>query len=272
MRWNKVVAVVVAAAIVGGAGYVGAAWAGGSNPEVASSSGRAFGGTAPLDTSFAVIEPCRLMDTRVAGGALAPGEARKIDVRGAGATFAAQGGKAGGCGIPATGVTSVQVTVTAVSATGTGFLRVFPSAEPKATFMNYDDDYNTSGSGPVKICTTCSANQDLTIRNAGSSTQLVVDVTGYFSSAMTIYVMENGAVISSISNRYGTVTHPSTGIYTVTFDRDISSCAALPAIGHLSGKSGDVAVAQMGGNKVEVAIEDNDGNLVDQAFQLHIIC
>ena len=44
--------------------------------------------------------PCRVVDTRVVGGALVAGGSSALRVAGTSKTFLAQGGTSGGCGIP----------------------------------------------------------------------------------------------------------------------------------------------------------------------------
>src|SRR5690606_6938747 len=104
-------------------------------------------------------------------------------VRGAGPEFAAQGGRAGGCDIPAS-ATLVELTITAVDARS-GFLRVWPAGAsmPNATFLNYDDAFNVSTTGAVTLCRPgavgCTDGNDLAVRAFGNRTHLVIDVQAY---------------------------------------------------------------------------------------------
>src|SRR5262245_24623832 len=59
---------------------------------------RALGDPA-ADLVFSPVNPCRIIDTRLAGGPIAGGTQRSFVVTGS-ADFEAQGGTAGGCGIP----------------------------------------------------------------------------------------------------------------------------------------------------------------------------
>src|SRR5687768_12691412 len=56
-------------------------------------------GDATSHLLFMPLPPCRLVDTRLAGGALVPGTTRSFQVAGA-TEFGPQGGTLGGCGVP----------------------------------------------------------------------------------------------------------------------------------------------------------------------------
>ncbi|MCB0971199.1 MAG: tandem-95 repeat protein, partial [Acidimicrobiales bacterium] len=74
---------------------------------------------------YVPITPCRVVDTRVSGGALGDREIRDYAVSGSGGAFAGQGGQANGCGIPE-GALAVEASVTAVSPADSGFFRAWP--------------------------------------------------------------------------------------------------------------------------------------------------
>ena len=127
--------------------------------------------------------PCRVVDTRVVGGALAAGGSRAFQVAGSGKSEAlAQGGTLTGCGIPA-GVTAAEVTVTAISPSGSGFVRVTPNngSNPTATFLSYSSGIGIANTGTVTL-SAAGDGKDLLVRNFVGATQLVIDVQGYFSA------------------------------------------------------------------------------------------
>ena len=130
------------------------------------------------ETLFKSVAPCRVVDTRIRGGALASGTARAFFVGGT-YGFAPQGGKTGGCGIPA-GATAVAAVVTAVSPVNGGFLVAWPyaTAEPNSSILNYPA-HTTAGTG-VTLALSSGGSQGLTIRNSGGPTQLIIDVQGYY--------------------------------------------------------------------------------------------
>ena len=93
-----------------------------------------------IGATYEPITPCRIVDTRQAGGRFDDREIRDYRVTGEGQVFADQGGKAGGCDIPS-GVSAVEASITAVDPLDSGFFRAWPTGEsmPNATFMNFDE-------------------------------------------------------------------------------------------------------------------------------------
>jgi hypothetical protein len=135
---------------------------------------------APAGAFYVPTTPCRIVDTRVNGGPLGANATRAFAVTGTGAAFAAQGGKAGGCGVPSTAV-AVQASITAVSPTAGGYLRAWPagSPAPTATFLNFAKGASTTNSGSLAIAT--SGTKHLQVRNwSAGANHLVIDVQGYF--------------------------------------------------------------------------------------------
>ncbi|QXC59560.1 fibronectin type III domain-containing protein [Aquihabitans sp. G128] len=144
--------------------------------------------------AYVAISPCRVMDTRFGPGAFAADQQRSIQVAGGGGNFAAQGGKAGGCDIPADAV-AVEASVTAVDPASTGFFRAWPAgqAAPNATFVNFTKGKSTTNTGSL----TLAANQiqGLTMRSFGAKAHYVIDVQGYFSYPP----VDNGTVFVPIT-------------------------------------------------------------------------
>ena len=138
--------------------------------------------TDPLPTAASVyvpVTPCRLVDTRVAGGPLGKNVQRQWQVTGT-TGFAAQGGRAD-CGVPA-GATAVEASVSAVGPSGPGYTRLWPAGQtvPTATFVNYSTG-STTNTGTVPVSTS----GQVAVRNYSATTNLVVDVQGYYLSAAT---------------------------------------------------------------------------------------
>ncbi|MDA8105303.1 MAG: hypothetical protein M0Z71_07940 [Nitrospiraceae bacterium] len=142
-------------------------------------------GDSSADLLFTPVAPCRIVDTRVAGGRIDAGTQRNFYVVGAAANFASQGGTAGGCGIPA-GATAVMINYVAVGPAGPGDLRAWPygSTMPNSSVINYAAyaGLNLANGLVQPICdstaTTCTS--DLTVQADVSSTHLVADVMGYY--------------------------------------------------------------------------------------------
>ncbi|MCB0964174.1 MAG: hypothetical protein KDA98_12900, partial [Acidimicrobiales bacterium] len=138
-------------------------------------------GDVPNDGSGALyvpITPCRIVDTRIAGGAIADRQIRPYDVRGV-SGFTDQGGNSGGCGVPF-GASATETSVTAVDPVGSGFFRAWPGDEPmpNATFMNFSRLQDITNTGSIPLAH--GGPDDLKVRNFGSASQYVLDLQGYW--------------------------------------------------------------------------------------------
>jgi hypothetical protein len=147
-------------------------------------------GSSQADLVFTPVTPCRIIDTRVAGGPIAGGTQRNFVA--AGNNFSSQGGFNGNCGVPFGPATAVQVNLIAVNPAAGGDLRAFPfgATVPLASVLNYANVQDSRGIGSlniandilVKICdtsvSTCSF--DFTVQADNNATDLVADVMGYF--------------------------------------------------------------------------------------------
>ena len=138
-------------------------------------------GDSGADLVYTKVTPCRIADTRVAGGALGTGSSRNFFVVGGNtALFALQGGAP--CGIPI-GATSVAMNVTVVSAAGYGWLRVYPyGGSGNASVINYKaGDTIANGLVPAPLR---SGDRHLHARfDAGGrlfGAHVLLDVMGYF--------------------------------------------------------------------------------------------
>ncbi|MFM2183395.1 MAG: hypothetical protein RJB61_1689 [Actinomycetota bacterium] len=118
---------------------------------------------------FVPTQPTRLVDTRLAGGKLAPRVIRTVTAGGA-------------AGISPT-ATAVAVTVVAVAPTTTGHLKVFAgnAAAPGTSNLNYVSGENTSNSMIVEL----GADGTFDVWASAGSVHLVVDIYGYFDPAST---------------------------------------------------------------------------------------
>lgn len=142
------------------------------------------------DLLFVPVTPCRILDTRLAGGRINPGPSGALHFEVAGTTgFESQGGKPGGCGIPLGATTplasSVMINVVAVGPVGPGHLRgwEFGQPAPNAAILNYANisGLNIANAVVVPIAGVASLDKDLTIDAGVSATYVVADVTGYFT-------------------------------------------------------------------------------------------
>lgn len=148
-------------------------------------------GDATSDLLFVPLDPCRIIDTRLStGGKMEPNAVR--DFRVVGTTgFEAQGGKAGGCGVPA-GATqpvaaAVMLNLVAVDAEGAGNMRAweFNQPMPNASSINYQrlspNPMNIANGLIVPISGLSTLSSDLSVMASFSRVHLVADVAGYFT-------------------------------------------------------------------------------------------
>jgi hypothetical protein len=146
---------------------------------------------------YVAIQPCRIVDTRIAGGMLAANSSRTFNVVGA-TPYGSQGGNASGCGLPGfmggrPQVQAAMLNVIAVGATGAGDLRAWPSDQgiPNASILNYGKSGALAGlniaNGLAVPVRQDSQGADISVQADVSGTHLVVDVVGYFTKAARMY-------------------------------------------------------------------------------------
>ena len=144
-------------------------------------------GNATSELLFVPLAPCRIIDTRKAGGFIAAGQTRSFQVAGL-TEFGPQGGTTGGCGVPPGGAepvaAAVMLNIVAVDVAGKGNLQAwaYGQAEPLATSINFQRvDMNIANGLIVPIAGTNLVPADLNIKANFSAAHVVVDVTGYFT-------------------------------------------------------------------------------------------
>ncbi len=143
-------------------------------------------GDSQADLVYTPVPPCRILDTRLAGGPLAAGTTRDLLVTG---DTTLQGGA--NCAIPHGPATAAVLNFVAVGPAGPGDLRVTPfgSAMPNASILNYAavSGLNIANGLVVTLCdpatTTCTS--DITLQADVSATDVVADVQGYFRKLRT---------------------------------------------------------------------------------------
>jgi hypothetical protein len=146
-------------------------------------------GDGSADLVYTPIAPCRIIDTRLAGGALLSGATRDFYVAGT-VGFAGQGGNPTGCGLPIGPATAAVVNFVAVNPAGPGNLRAwaYGGAVPNASIINYATvGMNIANAVVVPLCEFATTNctpADLTVQADVSGTHLVADVVGYFRNVV----------------------------------------------------------------------------------------
>lgn len=133
-------------------------------------------GSPSEDLVYTMVNPCRIVDTRVAGGPIAGGFTRSFNS--SGANFVAQGGANSTCGIPSD-ISAAVFNVTVVSPINPGFVTVYPfnTVRPNASSLNYK-------AGDV-IGNELVAKQSLALASdftvyTHATTDVVIDIVGYF--------------------------------------------------------------------------------------------
>jgi hypothetical protein len=114
---------------------------------------------------FTAQTPIRVIDTRVQGGTLGANSSSTYQVSG----FA---------GVPASGATAVVFNTTVTNTTASSFLTVYPNARPVASDLNWVAGQTI----PNLVVATLSSTGSVSFYNLTGSTDLVVDLFGYFGS------------------------------------------------------------------------------------------
>jgi hypothetical protein len=136
-------------------------------------------GTSPVVGSvYTPVSPYRITDTRSGSG-----EPNAGKTLGAGATLAVQvgGTGSGNDGVPTSGATAVALNVTAVGPSASGYLTVWQTGvtQPLASNLNFAPGQTVANLVVVPLSTS----GQVSIFNASGSTNVVVDVAGWFGPA-----------------------------------------------------------------------------------------
>jgi hypothetical protein len=119
---------------------------------------------------FYSVIPCRVIDTRVSGGSLAPGEIRNFLITGR-------------CGIPST-AKMAALNFTVVGPTAEGHVAAYPynstdpSAVPPISTVNWTTGEIAIANGSV-VSLAANSTYNISVHAAGARLDLVIDVTGY---------------------------------------------------------------------------------------------
>lgn len=139
-------------------------------------------GSSASDLVYTPVTPCRILDTRVAGGPIASGGTRDFNaVVGSGGNFSSQGGSATDCGVVAAGQAAVVINLTAVTPAVAGFATAYPfgTTRPLASSVNYTAGAIVNNSIVVKLPTPLTT-KDFTVYTFASA-DYVADIVGYYA-------------------------------------------------------------------------------------------
>jgi hypothetical protein len=220
------------------------------------------------ELQFVAVAPCRIVDTRQVGGAIS-NATRTFDATLA--SYAGQGGKAGTCNLPSSGVVAAQLNLGAISKFGSvsnfkGWATGTP--EPLASMVNYDP------SGPVANMVTMPVNASgqFTLRTLGTG-HTFIDVLGYYVKPLYAAVSSGGSIYTGIASGVTSVARTGTGMYTVTFERDVQQCSAVASsITWASNLDVSPDVGAAGTNTVTVGIANTSNVMTDGYFTLSLTC
>lgn len=238
-----------------------------------------------IESGYTPISPCRIVDTRIHGGPIVAGATRTYRVLGK-EDFRDVGGESS-CEIPY-GATAITGSIISVDAGGPGYLKVYGylDPEPVASFLNFSAATALSASGTIPLGGNDtpfggghgapSGGDSFTVKAAGHATQLVIQLTGYYIAPIWVEINNSTTYVRG-SRATGKVFHPATGASSVTFNRDVSTCAysatsfdtgvtmqAKPETSPIYGASAKYAVY--------VTATDPSGAAVDSSFYLTVTC
>lgn len=137
-------------------------------------------GSVGEDLVYTALPPCRIVDTRNAGGVIGAGQVRSFKAAGY-PSYANQGGSASNCALQNEIPSAVVLNVTAVVPAQAGYATVFPSigGRPDTASINYAAGAIVNGTIVTKIPSPA-ASLDFSIYTYAES-HYVVDIVGFFA-------------------------------------------------------------------------------------------
>jgi hypothetical protein len=219
-------------------------------------------GSAASDLVYTPVTPCRILDTRVAGGAIAGTFTRDFNaVVGAGGNFSSQGGSATDCGAVAAGQAAVVINLTAVTPTGAGFATAYPfgATRPLASSVNYSAGAIVNNSIVVKLPSPLTT-KDFTIYTFATS-DFVADIVGYYAPPQATALectSVSGSPTSVAAGAYAslpTLFCPAT--YTPTYLFISAGENVLVADSYIAGNAGQIFVRSLSVNAQNVTAKMN---------------
>jgi hypothetical protein len=139
-------------------------------------------GDATRDLVYVPVAPCRVIDTRVAGGKITASGTRSFDIAAA-ADYTAQGGSATNCNVGNVGaIGSAVINFTVVTPEAAGFVTAFANGgtQPLAATVNYTQS-DVRGNLAIVPLDANSAGNDISVFSF-AQTHLVGDIVGYFAA------------------------------------------------------------------------------------------
>lgn len=175
--------------------------AGADGSDIEAMAPKALGDSA-TDLVFVPISPCRILDTRVAGGAIAANTTRGVDVT-AVSSYSFQGGASSDCGGAgnAGSFAAVAVNLTVVNPSGAGYITAYPvgTTQPTAATVNYAAGAIVGNLAIVRLDQGSAANE-MNIYSF-AQTHVVGDIVGYFINpqATALDCVDTAPVVVSVN-------------------------------------------------------------------------
>jgi hypothetical protein len=193
------------------------------------------------DLVFVPITPCRIIDTRLAGGPIAEGTVRSFDIT-AVPDYAVQGGASGNCGGAgaAGSFAAAAINFTVVTPSSGGYITAFPflTPQPLAATVIFTAGSIVGNFTVVKLDQGASANE-LSVYSF-AQTHLVADLVGYYINPVLGEIDCQETFSSNITvnaNSFGSGSSPACAAgYTIisggctmsTFDGRVVSSRSFP--------------------------------------------
>lgn len=137
------------------------------------------------DLVYVPVTPCRILDTRIAGGPIAANTSRDFDVTDV-TSYSIQGGDASTCGVGDKGdFAAAAINMTVVSPSASGYVTAYPhlASRPTAASANYVAGELRNSLAIVRLDQS-PATYEMTIYSY-AQTHLVADIVGYFREPVT---------------------------------------------------------------------------------------
>jgi hypothetical protein len=130
---------------------------------------------------YTPVTPCRIVDTRKAGGIIGANTERGFHAYGSSGTISAQGGNPTGCPAPSGAPGAALINLVVANPAGRGHMQAFAKGGKTGANLavNFADiGSNRANAGIVE--TTSEAGPDITVSSRVSSAHAVIDVLGYY--------------------------------------------------------------------------------------------
>lgn len=269
-------------------------------------------GAAPgdSDSTFVPTAGCRLVDTRPAPLTVGPrntplvaNDTMEVTVHGA------NGQCTGGLAIP-TDAVGVALNVTAVNATTSSNIRVFPADLTTVPLLSNLNVVAGAPPTPNKVDVKLSPDGKIKVYNFNGSVDVILDLVGYYTDSSlkelatgvadlearltaaeseiaampeTHWVVVDGNFPGTIVRQSGDIVLSRSGLaYFLTFPRDITDCAWVASLGGWSFVDSVLPILQNRGIStnlklgdpaaIGVSVYDQTNVNVDNAFTLHVTC